>query len=98
MSKNLTPLTVAERVFGSIGAVAVAAGQSSKAAYHWRWQNTNHDAGDFRSIRHVRLLHTAAHAKGIDLPLDWLVYGAREDQVAALMRAVPPAVAKVAAE
>lgn len=98
MSKHLPPLTVALRIFGDIERVARAAGLSAKAAYPWRWANTNHDAGDLRSLRHVRALHTAAHARGYDLPLDWLVYGAREDQVAALLRPVDPAVAKVAAE
>jgi len=90
MSKHLAPVTVAERLFGSIERVSEIVGNRAKAAYNWRWPTSNADAGDFRSMRHVRALHIHALQNNIPLKLEHLIYGASEDEVAALLAAAPP--------
>lgn len=89
MSKHLAPVTVAERLFGSIERVSEICGNRAKAGYNWRWPSSSADAGDFRSMRHVRAVYEHARRAGIPLELRHLVYGASEDDVAALLAHVP---------
>lgn len=99
MTTHLTPLQVCERLFGSVEDVARAAGTHPKRGYVWRHSSKWADAGDFRSLRHVRALHAHARAKGIPVTLEHLIYGASEDAVAAIeagQRACAPPVVEAA--
>ena len=88
MRHTLTPLAVAERIFGGLCGVATILEVSDKAPYHWRYQRGNRDAGDFPSLTHVRRLHEEARDRGLQVPLKWLVYGAAEAEVDALIRPI----------
>jgi hypothetical protein len=89
MSTHLTPVEVCERLIGPIEDVARIAGSHPKRGYSWRQRSKWADAGDFRSMRHVRALHAHACARGIPLTLDHLVWGASEDEVARLAAGLP---------
>ena len=97
MSSNLSPVTVAERVFGSIERVAEITGNRPKSGYSWRWPSGTSDAGDFRSMRHVRAIHAYALARHIPLTLDHLIYGATEAEVEAILSNSPAAPARIEA-
>lgn len=87
MSAHLTPTDVAERLFGSLEAVSVAAGYHPKTAYKWHLPSrTNYrEAGDIPSAAVMRRLMRAAQEHGIPLELRHLVYGADADEIARLL-------------
>jgi hypothetical protein len=90
MGRHLTPVEVCERAFSNIEVLAQIIGRDSKTGYGWRRPSKFADAGDFRSMRHVRALHIHALQNNIPLKLEHLIYGASEDEVAALLAAAPP--------
>lgn len=95
MSANMTPLQVAAAVFGGMSFVAPAVGLDRTRASHWNRSQKTRPAGDFPSLKIVRDIRRAAlDQMGLDIPLDWLIYGAPEADVRALIANT----SKVAAE
>lgn len=92
MSNHLPPVTVAARLMGGIEALARVVGHQGKSGYGWRHPTMNHDAGDFRSARHMRAVLRAAQAQGIPLTPVHLLFGASEAEMAALEARMPPIV------
>jgi hypothetical protein len=87
MSKHLTPTEVLERLLGGALALADLAGLNEKTPLNWRRPSKIRDPGDLPSVRHVRQIRAALAGRGFDVPLDWLIYGATEAEVAALKSA-----------
>ena len=85
MSEHLTPLTVAERLFGGIEQVSVVAGRDPKAGYHWRHANSTRLPGDLPSPTVMRALLAHARANGIPLTAEHLLYGAPAEEVDAMI-------------
>jgi hypothetical protein len=85
MSNVFTPLQVAERLLNGIENVGIAAGRHEKAAYQWRYANATRLAGDFPSVEVIRTLFHEARRQGFPLELAHLIFGATEDEVAAII-------------
>ena len=92
MSSHLPPVTVAARLFGGIEELARIAGNQPKSGYGWRHPSMNHDAGDFRSARHMRAVLRAAFLRNIPLTAEHLVFGASAEEMARLEASLPPTV------
>lgn len=88
MSEHLTPLSVAERLFGGIEQVSIIAGRDPKAGYHWRHARSTRLPGDLPSAGVMRDLLDHARANGIPLTADHLVYGAPSDEVDAMLASI----------
>lgn len=90
MSSHLPPIEVAARLIGNIEAVARICMCDGKSFYAYRHPSKHRDAGDLASTRHQRALlaHSARHQLG--LTADHLIFGASEDEVAAILAARPP--------
>lgn len=90
MTHNLTPMQVCERLIGKPEAIGLAAGLGDKAAYHWRSERKGRAAGDLptASIMRALLAHSAAH--GLGLTADHLIWGAPEDEIAAILATRQP--------
>lgn len=72
--------------------MAQIAGNQPKSGYGWRHPSMNHDAGDFRSARHMRAVLKEAQARGIPLLPQHLIFGATETELQALLACLPPVV------
>lgn len=94
MDAKMTPVDVAAAAFGGLSKVAPAVGQHRTRGWHWKkGKGVSRPAGDFPSLKVVRDVRAAAAARGIDLPVAWLVYGAPEAEVSALLAAAQTQVA-----
>lgn len=89
MTHNLTPMQVCERLIGKPEQIAAAAGLHEKAPYHWRNARTGRAAGDLPSATVMRALLAFAKARQIPLTADHLIWGASEEELAALVAAAP---------
>ncbi|MEO1606755.1 MAG: hypothetical protein AAFU34_15665 [Pseudomonadota bacterium] len=65
--------------------VAAICRQNDKAAYHWMGASKHRHAGDPPHLWQVRKLHEECTKRGLQVPLEWLVYGAAEAEVDALI-------------
>lgn len=97
MSNHLTPLQVCERLIGPLPDLERIAGYRPKAGYGWRRSSHDRAAGDFPNVRLMRAFLAHAAAQGLPLTADHLVWGAAEDEIAALL-AKPAFVHREAAE
>jgi len=89
MTLHLTPLQVCERLIGKPEQIASAIGLHEKSAYHWRNARTGRAAGDLPSATVMRALLAYAAARQIPLTAEHLIWGASEDELAALIAAAP---------
>ncbi len=87
MGKHLTPLQVCERLIGPVPMLGSVCGLGEKAAYLWARGSKGRDAGDIPGSPNLRALlaHSAAHNLG--LTADHLIWGAAEEEVAAILAA-----------
>jgi hypothetical protein len=86
MSNNLTPLEVSERLIAPLEELGPLCGLGLKAAYMWRNASKQRAAGDIAPVYARRLLaHSARH--GLGLTADHLIWGAPEDEIAAILAA-----------
>ena len=81
-------MQVCERLIGKPEQIAAAIGLQEKAPYHWRTARTGRAAGDLPSVAVMRRLLVHASANAIPLTADHLIWGASEDEVAALVATV----------
>ena len=98
MTYNLTPMQVCERLIGKPEAIGLAAGLGEKAAYHWRNSRKGRAAGDLPAASVMRALLVHAAARGIPLTADHLIWGASEDELAALVSGQSLAVPRFASQ
>ncbi|MES2667432.1 MAG: hypothetical protein V4712_15140 [Pseudomonadota bacterium] len=91
MSSNLPPLQVCERLIGKPEQLSVICGKEPKTAYAWRHASLNRGAGDLPSTRDMRALLAYAAAHQIPLTADHLIWGASEEELAALVASLPTA-------
>lgn len=87
MTYDLTPMQVCERLIGKPERIAVAASCHEKAPYHWRRERHGRSAGDMPSMQVVRALLTFSGTHNLGLTADHLIWGASEDEVAAILAA-----------
>jgi hypothetical protein len=85
MGKHLTPVQVAERLFGGIEAASLKAGLHRKSLYPCRYASGWHDAGDLRSMRAARLLLAHSAARDLGLTAEHLIWGAPEAEIDAIL-------------
>lgn len=62
-------------------------GLNSKATYLWRRASGSRDAGDIPSARQMRRLLAHSAAGNLGLTADHLIWGASEDEIAAVLTA-----------
>jgi hypothetical protein len=87
MSDNLTPVEVCERLIGPLPELEKIVGYRPKAAYGWRRESHWRDAGDIPSPRLMRRLLAHSAAGNLGLTADHLIWGASEDEIAAVLTA-----------
>ena len=87
MSNHQTPLAVAEALIGGPEKIGLICGVHPKSPYQWRGVAGLRGAGDIPYAAHMRALlaHSAAHQLG--LTADHLIWGASDDEVAAILAA-----------
>lgn len=87
MSNHQTPLAVAEALIGGPEKIGAVCGVHPKSPYQWRGEASLRQAGDIPYAAHMRALlaHSAAH--GLGLTADHLIWGASQDEVAAILTA-----------
>lgn len=85
MTQHLTPMQVCERLIGKPEQIAVAAGCNEKAPYHWRHERHGRAPGDMPSLQVVRALLAHSAARHLGLTADHLIWGAPEDEIAAIL-------------
>lgn len=89
MSKHHTPLAVCEALIGKPEVIADICAVNEKAPYGWRHASLRRDAGDLPYDSHKRALLAYAAARCIPLTAEHLIWGASEDELAALIAAAP---------
>ncbi len=89
-------MQVCEALIGKPEQIAAAIGVADKVPFAWRHPAKGRAAGDITSAIHMRLLlaHSARH--GLGLTPDHLIWGAREEDIAAIL--ADRAAGKVAAQ
>ena len=82
-------MQVCERLIGKPEQIALAAKTQEKAPYHWRRERTGRAAGDLPSAGVMRNLLDFATTNRIPLTADHLIWGATEEDLAALVASLP---------
>jgi hypothetical protein len=85
MSRHLTPLDVALALIGPPERLGAIIGLHVKTPYGWRHPAKDRAAGDFPSTNHMRALLAHSQKHGLGLTADHLIFGASEDEVAAII-------------
>ncbi|WP_226783165.1 hypothetical protein [Oceaniglobus trochenteri] len=85
MTCHLTPLEVAQALFGHIEDVAEAAQYDRKSGYPWRHAAKGRAAGDFPSAIVMRRLLDYSNEHGLGLTADHLIYGAESAEIEAIL-------------
>lgn len=89
MSNHRTPLEVVTALIGRPEVIGAIVGVHPKSPYQWRDKSGLRAAGDIPYAGHMRALlaHSARHQLG--LTADHLIWGAPEDEVAAILASRP---------
>lgn len=83
MSDHLTPFEVAKRQIGPQSKIEQILGYKRTAGYVWQRAAKGRAAGDFSSVMQLRNLMEYCAAERIVMHLNWLVFGATEDEIRA---------------
>lgn len=85
MIDHLTPVEVCERLIGPLPVLERIVGYKPKAGYGWLRSSKERAAGDFPSVRLMRLLLHHARQHGIPLTAEHLIFGAPASDIEALL-------------
>lgn len=91
MSNHRTPLEVAEALIGRPEKIGEIVGVHPKSPYQWRDKAGLRAAGDLPYDSHKRALLAFAAANQIPLTAEHLIWGASEEELAALVEGLPAA-------
>lgn len=86
MSEQYTPLEVSRRIIGDIPVLAGICGMHNKAPYHWLRPSAGRPAG-YIPIQRAAQLWRHCHAHGLPMRPEWLLVGARADELEAALTA-----------
>ena len=89
MSNHRTPLEVVEALIGRPEKIGEIVGVHPKSPYQWRDQAGLRHAGDLPYDSHKRSLLAYAAENQIPLTADHLIWGCSEEELAALIAAMP---------
>ena len=85
MSRHLTPSEVCEALIGKPAVLGEVCHVDAKSPFGWRLPSKNRAAGDIPSATHMRSLLAFSAARNLGLTADHLIWGADEDEVAAIL-------------
>jgi hypothetical protein len=91
MSNHRTPLEVAEALIGRPEKIGEIVGVHPKSPYQWRDKAGLRAAGDLPYDSHKRALLAFAAANQIPLTAEHLIWGASEEELAALLESMSAA-------
>lgn len=87
MSKHLTPIEVVEALIGKPEVIGGICRIDPKAAFGWRHAVKRRAAGDLPYVAHMRSLLDFSRPRQLGLTADHLIWGASEEEVAAILAA-----------